>query len=462
MSSIPKISTDHRAILAAAVHAYLNAPVLASGQSPIEMEADFDRRRVSIIEEILKPMLSDFLSDAISLAEFKRRIDGINKQNQLWGFSGIKGQMFFNMLVRSATELGHVEELDHQLKATLREPVDDEGAASKLESFSDYVSKLGKTFVDNGGSVHSKPKIGSVPFFVSYFWQIQDRDVWPVFYTNSVQMIESLNLWQYSGDASVDYLAYKHLHESLTKMFSSIANKPFSLYDVEHVFWFRSGKLLGGESSKLSTSEGPAPSPPGQETNAAVLPVSYVPPIVEIIPRLALNDSVIQEIAKNSGTTPQVALEKSIHAAFTILGYETRGMGQGMGRVPDGLAIATEESYAILWDAKARAEGYRMGTDDRAIRQYIEKQSRGLRGIRNIYFLVVSSKFVDEFDEMIRSLKMETAVNEVCLMEADALVAVVDQKLRSTLDVSLGPDGIQRLFSSSGIITASHVIETLG
>ena len=23
-------------------------------------------------------------------------------------------------------------------------------------------------------------------FFLSYFWQIQERDVWPVFYTNSV------------------------------------------------------------------------------------------------------------------------------------------------------------------------------------------------------------------------------------------------------------------------------------
>jgi hypothetical protein len=56
---------------------------------------------------------------------------------------------------------------------------------------------------------------------------------------------------------------------------------------------------------------------------------------------------------------------------------------------------------------------------------------------------------------------METNVNEVCLIEAAALVAIVDQKLRAPLTISLGSDGIQRLFSSSGIITSGDVLENL-
>lgn len=52
-------------------------------------------------------------------------------------------------------------------------------------------------------------------------------------------------------------------------------------------------------------------------------------------------------------------------------------------------------------------------------------------------------------------------MNEVILIEADALVAMVDAKLRSPLQVTLGPDGLQRLFSSSGILSAADVIEQL-
>jgi hypothetical protein len=106
-----------------------------------------------------------------------------------------------------------------------------------------------------------------------------------------------------------------------------------------------------------------------------------------------------------------------------------------------------------------------MGTDDRTIREYVMNQSRELkrrRSLRNIYYVVVSSAFNDDYDDLIRSLKMETDTNEVCLFEAEALVAMVDMKLRNPLGVSLGPDGLQRLFSSSGVVTADHVQKLLG
>jgi len=141
-----------------------------------------------------------------------------------------------------------------------------------------------------------------------------------------------------------------------------------------------------------------------------------------------------------------------------------RLLGQGKGRVPDGQVIAVDDQYAIVWDAKARADGYKMGTDDRVIRDYIDTQSRILKkrgSILKVYYLIISSSFSDEFDELIETLKMQTNVNEVCLMETAALVAVVNQKLRAPLDVSLGSDGLQRLFTSSGVITEGSVLEKL-
>jgi hypothetical protein len=194
------------------------------------------------------------------------------------------------------------------------------------------------------------------------------------------------------------------------------------------------------------------------------LPESYVPPIIAILPEMAVNNSLLQEAAKASGMSLERAFEKSINAAFTILGYETKLLGQGKGRVPDGLALSVDDSYAILWDAKVRGEGYSMETDDRAIKEYIVTQSRELkrrRGLRNIYYFIISSDFTDDYDDSIRSIKMETDVNEVCLVEADALVAMVDAKMRFPHEISLGPDGLQRYFSVSGILSAELIRGTL-
>ncbi len=118
-----------------------------------------------------------------------------------------------------------------------------------------------------------------------------------------------------------------------------------------------------------------------------------------------------------------------------------------------------------MWDGKIETDGYSMGSNDRTIHEYVTTQSRELRrrrSFRNIYYLVISNRFLDGFDNLIRLLKMDTDTNEVCLPEASALVAMVDAKLRNPLSVSLGADGLQRLFCDSGIITADDVLQILG
>ena len=71
--------------------------------------------------------------------------------------------------------------------------------------------------------------MGSVPFFLSYFWQIQDREVWPVYYTNAVQTMTDLNIWQPSDDIAEDYLAFKQIHEVLAKLFTETSKRPFRI-----------------------------------------------------------------------------------------------------------------------------------------------------------------------------------------------------------------------------------------
>jgi hypothetical protein len=459
------MTPELRKVALDAAREYLEAAPLSDGRTLVEFEQDFDARRANIIESALKPLLKKFLEVAISIADFKRQVDGINKQNKLWGFSGTKGQMFFNMLVNAVDATEGVSELDDQLRPSIRQPTSDENASLVLKNFKSYVTRVGQQFVDAVGEPRSKPSPNSVPFFLSYFWHIQERNIWPVYYTSSVQVIEGMNLWQATGDVGQDYLAYKKLHEDLAVLFSKEFKRKFSLYDVEHVFWFKSGRLVGEAAPVQSVVAGPTPGaqPPRSSKPSTSLLDGYVPPIVATIPGLAANAPELQEAARHAGTTLERALEKGVHAAFTMLGYETQLLGQGAGRVPDGQAMAINESYALLWDAKARSDGYRMGTDDRTIREYIDSQSRNLkrRGIRNIYYLIISSNFADEFDDLVRSLKMGTDINEVCFVEASALVELVNQKLRAPLSVGLGSDGIQRLFSVSGIVTASDVLDLL-
>jgi hypothetical protein len=443
---------------------YLSAPPGPEGKTPVELSAELDANRIKLIETELKPFLADYLAGKVALAQFRFKIDSKNKSktNWLWGFKGIKGQMFFNMVVNRADD---AEKCDHELKSALAVPADEQIASSKIKTFLSYINRLGEQWVSSGKTRHGRPKVGSVPFFLSYFWQIQAREVWPIFYTNAVQAMTDLNIWQPSGDIAEDYLKFKQVHEALIKLFSENSKRPFNLYDVEHVFWFKGGNPYDRVKPKQKTPESPLAKPPVSLPPIAepdCLPESYIPPIVAVLPAMARHEQWLEEAAKRSGTNIASAFEKGVNAAFTILGFKTKLMGQGQGRKPDGRALALDDNYAILWDSKVRGDPYKLGTDDRAIREYINTQCRELkRSYRKLYYVIVSSSFSDDFEDMIASIKMETDISEVILLEAEALVVIVEAKLRDPLELTLGLDGIQRFLTKSGSLTTAMVREYL-
>ena len=444
---------------------YLSAPAADDGKPPMQDSHDRDKKRINVIDNVLKPLLDQYFNNEIPLQEFKFKVDGISKTHPHWGFRGIKGQMFFNMLLNTTD---NHDECDQEIKSAIQVPSSDEIASSRIKTFRSYVKRIGDQWVDAGNNRYGTPKIGSIPFFLSFFWQIQNREIWPVYYTNSVNTMTDMNLWVPSDNLAENYIAFKKIHQELAAHFTEVSKQTFDLYEVEHVFWYKGYNPYSGVAGRLSddqeeTAKTAVTGKP-EASELTRLPESYLPPIIEILPRMAKHDEGLIDAAEKSGTTLARAFEKYINAAFTILGYETKLLGQGKGRVPDGQAIATDEGYAILWDAKVRNDGYSMGTDDRIIREYITTLSRKLkksRFLKNIYYLIVSSAFADNFDDTIRSIKMETDVNEVGLIEASALVTMVDAKLRSPLQITLGPDGLQRLFSVSGIINAEIVSEQL-
>jgi len=240
---MPLLDSEQHLRALQAFYEYLSAPANPDGRRPMDAQAELDGNRERLIEGELKPLVLNYLNGQVKLPEFKSKVDGLNKQNGYWGFKGIKGQMFFNILVNVSKD---ASECDRELKAVLAVPTSEEIARSRLTTFISYVGRMREQHIESGGSKQGAPKLGSIPFFVSYFWQIQDRTVWPIYYTNSVQMMASLNFWQPTTDLVEDYIAYKHLHEELVTLFSQDSHKPIDLYQVEHVFWWKGGNPFGG------------------------------------------------------------------------------------------------------------------------------------------------------------------------------------------------------------------------
>ncbi len=155
------------------LHECLNSPPGEDGLKPMESNLRRDKDRVTIIENKLKPLLKSYFEGHLALPGFRSTVDSLNKRNQLWGFKGIKGQMFFNMIVNTADDIA---ECDQELKSALVFPENEQIASSRIKTFTSFVKRLGDQWVESGNDRRGTPKLSSILFFLSYFWQIQDRD----------------------------------------------------------------------------------------------------------------------------------------------------------------------------------------------------------------------------------------------------------------------------------------------
>lgn len=415
-----------------------------------------DRRRIEVIPAV-QAILDNYLTGKTQLDEFKTQIDSINKRNRLWGFKGINGQMFFNILTKISLAGGKTNDLESLLKSSIPLPPSPEQSSTVIDEFAQFTRSLSRFVDDQRGA----PKTGAINFFLSYFWQVQSSQTYPIYYSSMINILQEYNLWLPSETIGQSYVSFYRLNHELLELFSRESGRNLTLWDVEHAFWFMTQPESVVETETKQPTKESLPSE--NKINEVELPDSYIPPVVSILPRLAINDPEWGRICQKMGGSIEKEFEKRIDILFKMLGYQTEALGQGRGRVPDGIAICSEFRYAIGYDAKVRQQPYSMGTDERAIREYIMLLTDRLRrqGIRQIYFMVISSSFTGDHDDVIRGLKMETDVREVLLVEASALVALLETKLRDPM-LTLGPEGIQRLLADSGILSEADIKEFQG
>lgn len=193
-------------------------------------------------------------------------------------------------------------------------------------------------------------------------------------------------------------------------------------------------------------------------TSTAGLSDSYVPPVLACLDDLAIAAPDLVALCRAIGRDENSEFERRVCIAFEIIGLSVERLGQGYGRVADGVAKCPSRGWAILYDAKVRRDGYKLLTEDRKFREYIETHVPPLRkqGLQRCYFAIVSSTFAESDLGRAHELARLTDVKSCVFLEVSALVKIAERRIREGND-TFDLDAVERLFSRTGIVRSGDV-----
>jgi FokI, cleavage domain len=411
---------------------------------------NIDDKRVEAITT-LKIIVNDFLTDKIDISRFKSEIDSFNKQNNLWGFTSVKGQMFFNLLLKTSETEEQRSRLTKLLKQVVNEPKDLADALNKIDELDTYTSAI----FNKASDKRRAPNPGSVCYFLSYFWQIHNYEKWPIMYSSIIVALTDIGLWSENYDQQKDsYKAFFNLNEEIKKILSGHAQKEITNWDAEHAFWnFRKVTAYPKPASKQKEEE----RIPADNTISALKEASFN--IYDFIPPVTAKLIELGHQTENSSSAKGSSYEKAVCEVFKQMGFTVQPLGQGTGREPDLIAIHKEDNVAFIIDAKAYANGYSLSAgDDRAIREYISHYCPKLikDGIRKIGFLIISNSFKSGFDDFINELTWKTDIKRFSLLSSEALLHLLAYKLKYQVSISEIIDAIINLGTT---ISAQDIIQ---
>lgn len=408
---------------------------------------EIDKRRLSAIEEI-KVIIGDYFNGAINIHEFKTDLDSYNKQNNLWGFTAAKGQMFFNQLVRNSDQ--SIDKLALLLKKVIREPDNLKEALSKIESLEKYCEAIFSKAKDK----RKAPNPKSVAYFLSYFWQIHNYKKWPVQYSSIIVAFTDLGLWKETNTQKEAYEYFYKLNEEVKQILKDYSKRSITNWDAEHAFWnFRKITSTGGNKNEKRKKEQMIIV---EKEETSSLAASF-----------ELGDYLIPKVAKlvelgnsldKSGSAKGREYEKLVAEIFKLLDFDIELLGQGTRRNPDIILKFREENTAFIVDAKAYSGGYSLGIDDRAIKEYINEYCPRLQkdGYKKIGFIIVSNSFKTSFDSFINEITWNTDIKRFVLLTSEALLYLLAYKTKEKVSLS---SIIESIVGFGNIVTAQNVIE---
>jgi hypothetical protein len=406
---------------------------------------DIDTARLKAIPSV-KSIIQEFFDRKSSLNDFKTNLDSYNKQNNYWGFTAVKGQMFFNQLVKTSEDLSKLQTL---LEKCISPPINLDEALQKIETLEAYAKNIFTKAKDK----RKAPNPGSASYFLSYFWQIHDPEKWPIYYTSIILALTDLGLWRIPASQREAYAQFFDINEQVKKIISEHAGNKINNWDAEHAFW---------NFKQVTTTV----VKPGNDKKA--MPSTKIPPTEVVFqPNFLLGDYVIPKVAKlveygndtsKSGSAKGYEYEKLVSEIFKLLDFEVEHLGQGSGRNPDAIVKNREENTAFIVDAKAYGSGYSLGLDDRAIREYINYYCPKLQkdGYKKIGFIIVSNSFKTNLETFTNEITWNTDIKRFILLTSEALLYLLAYKTKDNLNLT---SIIDCLISYGPVITSENVIQ---
>jgi hypothetical protein len=377
-------------------------------------------------------------------------IDSFNKRNNFWGFTATKGQMFFNQLVKVST--GNEKELSEVLRASIVIPKNIDDALIKIECLEVYCKKYFTTAKDK----RTVPNPSSVCYFLSYFWQIADHEKWPIMYTSLVKSLKVIGVWQEFKEQKEVYRNFLDISSEIAKILSTTSKRTVGHWEIEHAFW----DFLGNPNKAPKTL-----SPISQPTSRG-LPVSNSVSKSVISSSLDLSEYIVPRVSKlvdlgassiKSSAEKGKLFEKMVAEIFKLMSFDVEELGQGTGRNPDSIIKHREHNTAFIVDAKAYTDGYSLGLDDRAIKEYINFHCPRLQkeGYKKIGFVIVSNSFKSDLDELANDITWNTDVKRFILMTSEALLYLLAYKTRDLLSLE---QVVETMVSLGNPITTDKII----
>ncbi len=146
-------------------------------------------------------------------------------------------------------------------------------------------------------------------------------------------------------------------------------------------------------------------------------------------------------LARNEDATSARLFEQRCADAFRALGFDVVDLGQGKGRVPDALALARGEGYAIIIDAKAYADGFSLNaTEERKLKEYAENYAEEMNryhGIKRTYLCIISSSCNQADLEKSRKALTSLPIKGVSLWSAAEIVRIVESSIKERVSFRL-------------------------
>lgn len=249
---------------------------------------ELDEQRVVDQQEMLE-LLNSYLTGRITTERLRAIFDQKTRKDwNTFGFKGMSGAMFLNVLVKHIVD---EQALTNQLHAILPVPLNPQDGRKRMRDFIQFLERL----ISSQQISKRLVQPARVPFFVSAWWHLQATEQWPIFYPRTRQLLELEGLYTASQNPIEDYFTFRDCFLSLAQALGLKA------WQLEHLCvwnaWKRKneGKIDSSELTSHTIKMNVAPI--ASENVAEVYEEEHQPEAISLLPKAAQEENEEEQVA---------------------------------------------------------------------------------------------------------------------------------------------------------------------